>query len=262
MAEDTKAKKSLVPAINRSTLVLDLVAGEQGALTVSEISRRMNLARSSVHAICATLTSLDLLVRNSDQTFAIGPHVMRWSRAFSHRSDVAAEFARIWDEGAIELQGATITLSVLDGNEVVYIGARNSDHTPWFSFRVGMRLPMAFTATGHAFMSCMTDSEIRRRFQDGMPPSMTSRSPQTLDDLLRLVQETRRRGYSVDNQAVSDGMICFGCPVLNSANAPVAGVAVSLPVEEVTTEKETKIVTTLKGIASTISQRLGADLNT
>lgn len=259
--KDTPNERPLVPAIARARTILDLVAAEPDALTLAEIGRRMTLAKSSVHSLCVTLVDLGLLVRNSDQTFALGPHIMRWARSFSRRSDVAAEFARIWDEGTAELQGATITLSVLDGNEVVYIGARNSDHTPWFSFRVGMRLPMAFTATGHAFMSRMSDSEIRHRFRDGLPDPMTPRSPTTLEQVLALVADTRKRGYSIDDQSVSEGMVCYGSPVLNSSNAPIAGVAVSLPAEEVTSETEPNIVAVLQRIASTISLRLGADLD-
>tara|TARA_R110000737_G_scaffold16902_2_gene34255 strand:+ start:3673 stop:4470 length:798 start_codon:yes stop_codon:yes gene_type:complete len=253
--------KFAVPALGRATALLDIVAAEPDVLTVSELGRRMELAKSSVHSICATLCDLTLLVRNSDQTFALGPHVMRWARAFTGRSDVATEFARIWDENTQNLQGATITLSVPDKNDVVYIGARNSDRTPWFVFRVGQRLPMAFTATGQAFMSRMTDAEIRLRFRDGLPEPMTANSPRTLEELLSSVRLARERGYSREDQGVCEGMMCFGAPVLNASNAAVAGVAVSLPVEETDFAREAEIVTTLKRIATTISQRLGADID-
>ncbi|WP_198666222.1 IclR family transcriptional regulator [Tropicimonas sp. IMCC34043] len=260
MAETTTDKPA-VPALSRGSTILDMVADAPDILTVSELGRRMKLAKSSVHSLCATLCELGLLVRNSDQTFAIGPHVMRWARAFSRRSDVAAEFARIWDENTDKLQGATITLSVPDRNDVVYIGARNSSRTPWFEFQVGSRLPMAFTATGQAFMSRMADAEIRLRFRDGLPEPMTSRSPRTLDQLLKLVAEARARGYSREDQSVCEGMICFGAPVLNASNTAIAGVAVSMPVDDIDPAREAEIVATLKRIATTISQRLGADID-
>ncbi|WBU56153.1 IclR family transcriptional regulator [Paracoccus sediminicola] len=259
MATD-RSRKLSVPAIGRATALMDLIADEPDSLTIASMARRLGLAKSSVHAQCSTLEELGLLVRNSDNSYAIGPHVMHWSRAFARRSDVTAEFARIWDEGTDQLQGATITLSVLNGNDVVYIGARNSDHTPWFNFSIGMRLPMAFTATGQAFMTRMSETEIRNRFADGLPPPMTPHSPQSLDELLQLVAEARQRGYSIDNQAVSDGMICFGALVLNASNEAVAGVAVSLPVREATPDKREVIVRALTQISSTISRRLGAGI--
>lgn len=258
---DPEHMKPLVPALSRGVQIMDLVGEEPDALTLAELSRRLGVAKSSVHSLCATLLELGLLRRNSDQTFAIGPHVMRWSRAFARRTDVATEFARIWDENTSELQGATITLSVPDGNEVVYIGARNSNCTPWFQFRVGSRLPMAFTATGYAMMSWMSDAEIRLRYRDGLPEPMTPFSPRSLDRILELVHSARARGYSREEQSVSEGMVCFGAAVMNAQNAVIAGVAVSLPIDEVTPEYEAHVVATLRQIAATISQRLGADID-
>ncbi|MFX5344488.1 IclR family transcriptional regulator, partial [Acinetobacter baumannii] len=83
-----------------------------------------------------------------------------WANAFELNSDVATEFASIWDKET-ELPGATITLSVLQEGEVVYLAARNSSASAaLFDFRAGMRLPAAFTATGKAFLSHMTEFEV------------------------------------------------------------------------------------------------------
>ncbi|WP_299819959.1 IclR family transcriptional regulator [uncultured Jannaschia sp.] len=250
--------KPAVPAVARAAAVLDLIAAEPDTLSLTDLADRLGIAKSSLHALTRTLVDEGLLRRTPRQTYVIGPHVMRWATAFSERSDVAAEFARIWDKGTARLQGATITLSMLEGNDVVYIGARNSEHTPWFGFRVGMRLPMAFTATGHAFMSQMNDSEIRYRFREGLPEALTPSSPRTVEEILDLVRQTRERGYSLDLGYVSDGMVCFGAPVLGASNKAVAGVAVSLPASERSPQADEAVVTTLMRMARTISERLGA----
>ena len=108
----TERKAKLVPALERGARVLDLVSRTRNQLSLSDIARELNIARSTAHAICHTLVNLELLIRRNDQTFQMGPHVMRWSNAFMTQSDVAAEFATIWDRET-ELPGATTTLSVL-----------------------------------------------------------------------------------------------------------------------------------------------------
>lgn len=252
--------KPSAPAIARAVAVMDLVAAAPDELTLAELSRRMKLAKSSVYSVCSTLTEVGLLQRNPDQTFAIGPHIMRWATAFSLRSDLATEFARIWDESTVELRGATITLTVLDGNEVVYIGARNSNKTPWFTYRIGMRLPMAFTSTGHAFLIQASDAEIRHRFKNGFPEPMTPMSPTNVDELLALVAEARELGYTMDREYVSEGKQCYGAPVLGVANEVVAAIAVSIPTSEITPQFEEQIVETLTRLSRTISERLGAEI--
>lgn len=252
--------KPSAPAIARAVTVMDLVAAAPDELTLAELSRRMKLAKSSVYSVCSTLTDAGLLQRNSDQTFAVGPHVMRWATAFTQRCDLATEFARIWDESTVELRGATITLTVLDENEVVYIAARNSNKTPWFTYKIGMRLPMAFTSTGHAFLTRASDAEIRHRYKNGFPEPMTEKSPTNVDELLALVAEARELGYTMDREYVSEGKQCYGAPILGVANEVVAAIAVSIPIGEVSPQFEQQIVETLTRLSRKTSERLGAEI--
>lgn len=256
---DSKAK--LVPALERGTRVLDLIARSKTQLSLSDIARGLDIARSTAHTICHTLVSLELLIRRSDQTFQMGPHVMRWSNAFTTQSDVATEFAATWDQET-ELPGATITLSVLEGAEVVYIAARNSDAC--FSrveFRAGMRLPAPFTATGKAFLSHMSDFEVRKLITDTLPPPRTPKSVQDIEALLAELQEVRKSGYSCDDEQVAEGVVCFGASVLDSRNRPIAGVAVSLPVEILPTLERERVISNVQRIATRLSHRMGADLS-
>lgn len=259
MSEDG-TRKSLVPALEKGVRILDHVARVRGFPTVSEIARDLNFPKSTTHALCNTLLELELLIRRSDQTFQLGPHVMRWSNAFTQQSDVATEFATIWDQET-ELPGATITLSVRDGREVVYIAARNSPLShPLIEFRAGMRLPAAFTATGKAFLSLMGDSEIRRLYADGLPRPRTPRSVQNIEALLDEVRNIRRCGYSVDNEQVAEGVICFGAPVLDARNMPIAGVAVSVTAEMLEECSADLIIENVQRISQRLSHRMGSEL--
>ncbi len=256
---ERKAKN--VPALQRGSQILDLVARSRSFLSLSDLSRELKIARSSVHVLCHTLISLELLIRRNDQTFQLGPHVMRWSNAFTLQSDVATEFASIWDQET-ELPGATITLTVLEADEVVYIAARNSElSNTRINFRTGMRLPAAFTATGKAFLSHMSDFEVRRLYREGLPPMRTQRSVQGVDELMKELQDVRKMGYSCDDEQVAEGIMCFGAAVLNSRNRPIAGVAVSLPKEAVDDDVQEKAIANVQRIARQLSHRMGADLH-
>lgn len=259
--DQPERKMKFAPALERGTRILDLVARSKGFLSLSDLSRELKIARSSVHMLCHTLVQLELLLRRNDQTYQLGPHVMRWSNAFTQQSDVAAEFASIWDQET-ELPGATITLSVLQGAEVVYIAARNSvvSHS-LIEFRAGMRLPAAFTATGKAFLSHLSDFEVRRLFPDGLPAGLTSKSVQDMEMLLDELREIRTAGYSCDHEQVAEGITCFGASVLDSRNRPIAGVAVSLPSELLTGAERPRIIANVQRIATQLSHRMGADLS-
>lgn len=255
------SSERLVPAVERATRILDFISRSKSYPTVSELSRELGLAKSTTHTLCTTLTELSLLIRRPDQTYQLGPHLMRWSNAFTRQSDVVTEFASIWDTET-EMPGATITLSMLEGAEVVYIAARNSSVShSLVDFRAGMRLPAAFTATGKAFLSYMSDFEIKRLYSDGFPDPHTPYSVQTMEQLQAELSAVRKLGYSVDNQQVAEGIICFGAPVIGSRNTPIAGVAVSLLVDDVPAQGKQRIIENVKRIASRLSIRMGAELD-
>ncbi len=259
--DEAELKQKLVPALERGVRILDHVARARSSPSLTELARELDIAKSSAHLLCNTLVQLELLIRRPDQTFQLGPHVMRWSNAFALRSDVSAEFAAIWDLDT-ELPGATITLTVLEGTEVVYIAARNAAGFPAFEFRSGMRLPAAFTATGKAFLSHMSEAEVRRLYAGGLPPPRTRHSVRTIPGLLSELDDIRRTGVSVDDQQVAEGMVCFGASVLDSHNRPIAGVAVSLPADRLADEQKRSITASVERIAATLSYRMGADLGT
>ncbi len=250
-----------VPALERGKILLDLVAQTHQPMTASELSRETGMAKSTVHGICQTLVDLELLVRRRDQTYQIGPHVMRWANAFSSKTDVNAEFSAIWDTETT-LPGATITLSVMEGRDVVYIAARNSEvNTSLFKFGIGARLPAAFTATGKAFLSHMTNFEVTRLYADSFPEPRTRHSVSSIEALLAELDQIRKRGYSIDNQQIAEGMVCIGASVLDAMNKPLAGVAVSLPAEDLSPSQHERLVQDVTRISRSISRRMGADLD-
>jgi IclR family transcriptional regulator, blcABC operon repressor len=257
-ARDGAGNKN-VPALARAHAVLDMIATCEPPLTVSEISRRLDLPKSTVHGLCATLVNLGLLTRRIDHGFNIGPHIMRWANAFTARMDLVSEFAALWD-GLNVLSGETITLSVLEDAEVVYIACRNSRSPLGVTFRVGMRLPAPFTATGKAILSTLSDDQVRGIMANRWPDALTPHSVRTINDLLSELAETRSRGFSIDNGQVREGMWCFGTVVQNAANQVTGGVAVSILATQVDQPTIDLVAKNIRKVAELLSFRLGADV--
>jgi IclR family transcriptional regulator, blcABC operon repressor len=249
--------RKLVPALERGVRLLDFVATCPDKPTLTDLVVALNLPKSTVHGLCSTLTELGLLRRNPDNTFQIGPHVMRWANSFSRETNVVKEFAQIWDTESF-LPGATVTLSVLEAGEVVYVAARNSGTIAGFNFRIGMRLPAVFTATGKAFLSYLSEPEIRALLPDGLPAPMTPYSVPEMPVLMKQLRQIQEQGYSVDNQEVAEGMICIGAPLLNAQNQPIAAIAVSLLADTLSQDEIKQIADSVSEIARNLSVRLGA----
>jgi DNA-binding IclR family transcriptional regulator len=246
-----------VPALVRAVKLMDAIVASERPLTISNIARQLAIPKSTVHGICCTLVELGLLTRNNANSYLIGPHVMRWANAFVAQSNLTAEFYELLHN----LRGfadETFTLSVLDGQEVVYLACWNSASSLGVTFRIGMRLPAPFTATGKAILSGLPNREVRRLLHDNWPTPLTRNSVRDIDELERELDLCRERGFSIDNGQTREGMYCFGTSVRDSSNTVVAGIAISLLAERVNEPTTRKVAACIQMIAHDLSSRLGA----
>lgn len=258
-ANDAAApEKHSAPAVARAARVLDAIAESSSPLSLADLARKLELPKSSLHGLCATLAQLRLITRLDNGQMSMGPHVMTWANAFLARSDITQEFYAAWDE-VNELPEETITLSVMDGTSVVYVACRNGTRPLGVTFRIGMRLPLPFTATGKAMASTFPEDDIRARLQGPWPKLLTQASAPDLAAFMQQVEEVRQRGYSVDAGEVREGMHCFGAPVFDSSGSrAVAGVAVSMLSLDASPAAQEKAGAAIRRLADRLSERLGA----
>ncbi|GLS44272.1 IclR family transcriptional regulator [Methylobacterium brachythecii] len=247
-----------VPALRRAVRILDLVCTTETEPSAADLARAIGIPKSTAHGLLSAMVDLGLLARSNEGAFRLGPHPMRWANGFLARQDIVAEFQRHFMEKADRAEH-TVTLTVLDGREVVYLGCHNSDKPLGFTFRIGMRLPAVFTATGKAQLEAWPDPQLERLLEQGWPKPMTRASVRSLTELRTEFAEIRERGYSIDNGQIREGMICLGAAIRDHSGKPIGGVAISLMESEALPDVLGRLGTELRQSADAISRRLGAD---
>ncbi len=252
----TTPTQSSVPALRRTVLILDLIAASPSPLTAAEITHMLKLPKSTAHGLLNVMLELNLLVRHPNGVFRLGPHPLRWADSFLSDMDVLTAFRDYFAKDTA-LASYTLTLTVLDGAEVVYIGCRNSDQPLGHTFRIGMRLPAPFTATGKMLLSEIPEDELERMYAHAFPQAMTPRSVASLAALREELRATRERDFSIDDGQIREGMVCVGAAVRDHSGKAVAGVAASLLRSEATNDAITKLGATMRRTAGNLSRQLG-----
>lgn len=246
-----------VPALRRAVRVLNFVGSSELAPSAADITRTLDIPKSTAHGLIGAMVEEGLLSRTPSNAFRLGPALMRWAGQFVSDQDFVGEFRQLMSEMP-SLDRYTITLSMLDGVDVAYLACRNSSAPLGFTFRMGMRLPAAFTATGKAILSTMSDSKVADLYSSFWPAALTPRSTPTLIALLQDLKKTRQRGYSVDKGEIREGMVCIGASVKDATGSATGGIAVSMLESEVTPDTLERAGVTLVSLASTLSKRLGS----
>ncbi len=253
---DTESPFRPAPAVMRAAQILDMVAAAGEGMKLSELARRTQLPKSSVHGLCRTLTHLNLLKLNKDGSFGMGPQSVRWANSFLAQSDIVEAF----HEAVAEAEGVaayTLTLSHLDGAEVVYLSCRNSSAPLGITFRIGMRAPAVFTATGKAMLAAMRPDDRAQLLQKPWPEPPTRMSVSSLAALEAELVEAVKRGYSVDNGQLREGMVCIGAAVCDRPNRPAAGIALSMLSAEARPDIIEAMGRRVQALAGAVAERMG-----
>lgn len=248
--------KAVVPSVLKAARLLDIVAASRDPLPLSELSARLDLAKSSTLGLCTSLTVAGLLRRFDDGTYHLGTHLVDLAHAYLSRTDLTKEFALALDTlKGLDEDGAV--LAVRDGTDVVYVACRNGNLPVGIAYRIGLRLPASCTATGKALLAGLDDAEIKALYRGKRLTRMTPHSHRTVAALLADLREVRRRGYALDLEEAREGMCCVGVPIVDPhSGQALAAVAVSILKGADSPKKRDQRVGILKELAGMLLNRL------
>lgn len=257
---DAEPLKTTSPAVVRAVNILDVIAASPEPVSLADLARETAVPKSTLHGLCDTLVKLRIVKRHANGCMTLGPYVMSWANAFLSQTNVTEEFRAVWEDSRA-FEQETVTLSVLDGAEVIYLACHNGNKPLGVTFRIGMRLPAPFTATGKAMLSTIPPDDVATLLGDTWPEPLTRASVVDFAALSDELVQVRRDGYSIDNGQMRDGMICFGAPVFDaSGERAVAGLAVSFVTNEIDAATGEQIGRNMRDLADKLSARLGAQV--
>ena len=124
--------------------------------------------------------------------------------------------------------GETVHLGVPEGPELVIIGRLDGTQPLRAFLQLGTRAPLHGSAGGRAILAAMTDDEVELVLDAGIR-RYTSRTITDRGRILRAVQQTRERGYAVNEGEWRTDIAAVAAAVLDRSRRPVAAISVSLP---------------------------------
>jgi IclR family acetate operon transcriptional repressor len=228
-AGTTGFRQSPVKSAERTLDIFELLAAEPQGLTVSAISDRLGIARSSAHGLLHTLRERGYLSVERDGTkrFHLGVRLIQLGLNVADGLELRSA-ARGPLERLVTETHDTALLVVPDRGELLYVDkvlsdARDVRTDP----RVSARRPLHCTALGKALLAALDDDSVREVAQMSGLEKVTEFSISDLDALLEDLAASRRRGYSIDQQEAVVGVWCVGAPVRDHTGRPIAAISLS-----------------------------------
>lgn len=246
-----------VHTVDRALDVLLCFTASAPELSMTQISEKVGIHKSTVHRLLATLEAKRFVKRDPvSGLYSPGRRLLQLaylSLKQNNLIDIAPAFMR----QLTEMHRETVTLSVLDEFDVIYVDVMESQQTVKFAAKPGQRLPAFCTASGKVLMAYSPDNVVQKIFDHGFPEytPYTIRDRQTMLHVFDLVRE---RGFAYSEQEYEEGINAVAAPILDRNNKPLAAIAVAGPAYRLTVQLMLRIGPSVVGVANDITKELAA----
>jgi len=220
-----------VPAARNAIATLRVLASSTEALGATAIARALGLPRSSTYQLLQVLVQEGVVVHLPEQqAYTLGVGVFEFGSAYLRHHPLEL-LARPLLSRLARRTEITAQLGILRGNEILYLLKEESPRRRTeLVTAVGVRLPAHLTASGRSLLALLPEAQVEALFAPpGSFVDRTGLGPRDVGELHQLLRGDRRRGYAVEEGAVTDGITCVAAAVVDRHGAPVASVTQSLP---------------------------------
>jgi IclR family KDG regulon transcriptional repressor len=223
---------------------------------ISDLAKRLGLAKSTVHRLASTLLDQGMLEQNAgDGKYRLGLALFELGTLVRRKMDFTVE-ARPYLRTLAENTGETVHLAILDRDSVLYIITHESKQALRMGSKVGTRVPVHSTAVGKTLLAFQSEDEVERIVARGLPSS----APNTIIDpkaLRRELAQVRARNYAVDDEESEVGLRSIAAPIRSHSGNVVAAISIAGPVHRMTKKMLLGWVRELLEVAESVSRRLG-----
>ena len=246
---------AVIRSVDRAVAILDLLAAE-GWRTGADVARELGVHRSTALRLLATLDRHGLVERDPRTAkYRLGRRLAQLASSVRGEVDLRQAARPVCEQLARQL-GETVTLDVLDGDEIVPIEQASGSTSVMSVNWLGTRSPVHCTASGkvilafgpQAVRAAILGRALERRTQN------TITDPADLDAQLR---EVRESGYARTSEELEVGLNAIAAPVRGADGEVVAGLDVSGPAHRIAPAGRHELVARTREAADDLSHRLG-----
>jgi len=225
-------------------------------LGISELAKRLNVAKSTVHRLAGALLDEGLLQQNpATGRYSLGVGLFSLGSMVRSRLDVTAESKHILYALRDQTQ-ENVRLVVLERSSAVFLHDFESPQNLRLRSATGQLKPAFCTAEGMCLIAGLRAPALAE-FLKYPRPQRTARTVTEEEEFVARIKSVKRRGMAFEDEECDEGTRCIAAPVYNGEGRVVAAVGVAGPSTRIRKSMVPKMSPQVTEAASEISQRLG-----
>ena len=254
-------RTDFVQSLDRGLAVIRCFSSEHPSLTLSEVAERTGLTRAAARRFLLTLQELGY-VGSSGRQFSLRPRVLALGYAYLSSFSVS-QIAQPHLEDLAEQLHESCSVSVLDGDDLVYVARASANRIMTIALTVGTRLPPYPTSMGRILLAHLPERELDAYLHRTTMRKLTEHTITDPGELRKVLADARSKGWASVDQELEAGVRSIACPIRDSSRKVVAAINASAHAARVpmrTLEKQ--FLPRLQEAARQIDSELAARMST
>lgn len=217
-----------IQSLSRGLTVLELLSQAEQGLGVTELSKTIEVDKSSVTRMLHTLVEHQFAMRDpNSRRYLLGPKVQELVKRSTSNLPLRVQSLPLLQE-LVDITGENAHVAIYSQEHALVIADVESPAQLRVVSGEGRLIPNHCTAIGKCLIA-FDEYPIPKELLSFTPRTITSR------DQLRLhLEMIRNRGYAVDDEEHEFGVRCIAAPVYDGTGRAVASMGISGPTVRVT----------------------------
>jgi DNA-binding IclR family transcriptional regulator len=234
--------------------VLELLVGHADGLTLTDISRRLQLPTSSTHNLLQKMVANEMLSVTSDLRYFVGARAVRLSLRITEGLEVRNIARRYLNELSLET-GSDVYLGMGLGRKVSYVDRAQGTNSVSVAIRLGQPLYLHATAVGKLYSSYI--EAFRAELMSQPKPELTDFTLVDRESLEVECAKIRLQEYAISREEAFLGIIGIAVPVCDAGGNLVAALHLPLLQNNFSDESLTFLLSRAQASAAAIESELG-----
>jgi IclR family transcriptional regulator, pca regulon regulatory protein len=255
----TGRRTDFVQSLDRGLAVIRCFSSEHPSLTLSEVAERTGLTRAAARRFLLTLQELGY-VGSSGRQFSLRPRVLALGYAYLSSFSVS-QIAQPHLEDLAEELHESCSVSVLDGDDLVYVARASANRIMTIALTVGTRLPPYPTSMGRVLLAHLPAADLDAYLSRTTLRQLTPHTITSQEELRGVLATVRGRGWAAVDQELEAGVRSIAVPIRDSSRRVVAAInasahAARVPMRTLEREFLPRIQETARQIDSELAARM------
>ncbi|ADG91684.1 transcriptional regulator, IclR family [Arcobacter nitrofigilis DSM 7299] len=232
--------KALHSTTSRIINILELISNNKEGYTLTEVSKLLEIPKTSLSPILKTLAYYNYLAYNEiTLKYSIYIGILSVSSSVN-KNNAIVKFIKEEMNKIVGSCNEICQLGVLDKDEVLYVEKVNASNPIQLATSVGVQFPANCSALGKALLYKHSFKELKNVFP-GELERRTENTITSIKDLYEDIIKIDQNGYATEKEEGMKEVECIAVPIIKD-NLVLAAISVSIPLFRSSQKKKDKVI--------------------